>query len=446
MKIQKIQTVFNTTKRLINAKLKSSKNTSKTVLPIVSTPVLACLLQNESEAKKSLVEDSINGRAILPNRRDNINFISELEKKRVISPQKPWDAPALNNGIATDSYYNAKVEEIKKSTLLSDYDKESQLKEFARLNNRTYDPNFKGMDNFNTDFDTELSSIDSELATLDAEHARLAAGSVSAQEAIESGLLDEVGVSDFLSEITDHPGIVVATGVAAELLPGTKFLKPAKDFLEGDYAKAGIGAATRLGEMALGPLKLLWAGGTGLLGGVMSMFHPEDKELGFWKCFKYASESWAKGRENLENIFIDRETSGEKKSRLKREAKEKYDKKIREVEVKKEQLKRKQFEMQEQVRELEKQRKHEEFALKQTEKVSRPLGFFEQQRIKNQKRQRLSNLRQQFKKIIADYQALCPHPQIQRYRNWEQWDYPKLNESYKELRQYVNKLKCKKKK
>lgn len=41
----------------------------------------------------------------------------------------------------------------------------------------------------------------------------------------------------------DNP---VLEGVAAELLPGTKFLKPGKDLIDGDYEKATVGTLTRL--------------------------------------------------------------------------------------------------------------------------------------------------------------------------------------------------------
>ena len=38
-----------------------------------------------------------------------------------------------------------------------------------------------------------------------------------------------------VADMLDNP---VLEGVAAELLPGTKFLKPGKDLIDGDYGKA----------------------------------------------------------------------------------------------------------------------------------------------------------------------------------------------------------------
>ena len=63
----------------------------------------------------------------------------------------------------------------------------------------------------------------------------------------EDGLLYLLQVQDFPegAEITEQLGHVadmldnpVLEGVAAELLPGTKFLKPGKDLIDGDYGKA----------------------------------------------------------------------------------------------------------------------------------------------------------------------------------------------------------------
>lgn len=326
MKLQSIS--FNRISKVLSTKKAKAK------MPIVATPIVAYYI----------------GKSQDDNAQEIINFfkMKHLEIPNYVKPH-----PHTKTGISIQD----------KGKFQKELDKAFDRGEISEQEHSKYSSKlvFTGK-NSEVDFDTELTSIDSELATLDSEHARLASDSVSAQEAIESGLLDEVGVSDILDQITDHPGVAVATGVAAELLPGTRFLKPAKDFLDGDFAKAGIGAATRLGEMALGPLKLLWAGGTGLIGGVMGMFHPEDEELGFWKCFKYASMSWAKGRDNIENIFIDRETSGEKKTRLKREAKEKFAEEMRKVEAKKDELKekRQQLELQEQARRIEAQRRQEE--------------------------------------------------------------------------------------
>lgn len=316
----------NCTKSLKNTlqKLKPKKET----LPIVSEPILLYMQTKKEAIAKKIAKEA-----------DNVSdkhFTKEVEKS---------------------------TKALKDAGVKGDYTKYiDQTTGRLNLQGQNKCPNFKGLDDHNPDLEAQLSALEHELAGLDAEHAQIVSDSASAQNAIESGLIDELGLDEILNHISDHPGVAVATGVAAELLPGTRFLKPVKDLFSGDVEKAIAGGATRLGEIALGPLKLLWAGGTGLIGGVMGLFRPDDEELGFWKCFKYASESWAKGRDNLENVILGRETSGEKKKRLKKEAKDRFDSKLRRVEEEKEKIRKQklQLETQEKERKLEQLRRLEE--------------------------------------------------------------------------------------
>ena len=49
---------------------------------------------------------------------------------------------------------------------------------------------------------------------------------------------DSADITEQLGHVADMLDNPVLEGVAAELLPGTKFLKPGKDLIDGDYEKA----------------------------------------------------------------------------------------------------------------------------------------------------------------------------------------------------------------
>lgn len=142
MKVQMIQNAFNPVRKISKSRINITNKFSKSKLPVVETPILLYLLRNEKDEKSSLIKETLENKYVLPQRSDNLNFVSQLERDNIISPQKPWESPAFNNGVATDSYYNSRVNEIKNSTLLSPSEKDAKLREFANLNNRTYTPSF----------------------------------------------------------------------------------------------------------------------------------------------------------------------------------------------------------------------------------------------------------------------------------------------------------------
>ena len=103
----------------------------------------------------------------------------------------------------------------------------------------------------------------------------------------------------------DNP---ILEGVAAELLPGTKFFKPGKDLIDGDSEKATVGALTRVGEFAVAPVKLSWAAFGAMAGGISWLAGNRGEGVGLIGGFKKASHMWANGRNKLENTIIERET------------------------------------------------------------------------------------------------------------------------------------------
>ena len=114
-------------------------------------------------------------------------------------------------------------------------------------------------------------------------------------------------VSEQLAEVADMLDNPVLTGVVAELLPGTKFFKPAKDLFDGDFGKAAIGTASRAGEILVSPVKLGWAAFGALSGTVSWLAGNRGEGTGFFGGAKRASLMWANGRNKLENTILDRE-------------------------------------------------------------------------------------------------------------------------------------------
>lgn len=114
-------------------------------------------------------------------------------------------------------------------------------------------------------------------------------------------------ISASLAEVADMLDNPILTGVAAELLPGTKFLKPAKDLFDGDFEKAAVGTATRAGEILVSPFKLGWAAFGAFSGTVSWLAGNRGEGTGFFGGAKRASLMWAKQRNKAENAVLGRE-------------------------------------------------------------------------------------------------------------------------------------------
>ncbi len=115
-----------------------------------------------------------------------------------------------------------------------------------------------------------------------------------------------VGALGDITHLTDHLDNPILQGTLAEVLPGTKFLKPGKDLLDGKIDKAVIGTGTRLTEMAIAPVKLGWAALGSLAGGVSKyVLGNKGKGTGFVGGFTSASKMWGKGREAVEDFILD---------------------------------------------------------------------------------------------------------------------------------------------
>ena len=288
--------IFNNKTKTNNTLKKASDN--KAIIPFVAMPLVAYVLRNENDAKKSILNDALNNRYILPREKTNMKVISELEEKKIIEVQKPWQAPRFNDGVLTKTGYEDVTTQIKNSNL-SEIEKEQYLKQLKIANYRTFGhvPQ-EHLDNF--------YSSDSGFATIEPDHHDMGFGQISAGFG-ELQFPEGAEITEQLGHVADMLDNPVLEGVAAELLPGTKFLKPGKDLIDGDYEKATVGTLTRLGEFAIAPVKLGWAGFGALAGGISWLAGNRGEGVGLVGGFKKASHMWANGRNKLENTIIERE-------------------------------------------------------------------------------------------------------------------------------------------
>jgi len=113
------------------------------------------------------------------------------------------------------------------------------------------------------------------------------------------------GALDGITNLTDHLDNPILQGTLAEVLPGTKFLKPGKDLIDGKIEKAVVGTSTRLTEIVIAPVKLAWAGLGGIAGSISRLAGNKGKGTGFFGGVNAASRMWGKGREVVEDFILD---------------------------------------------------------------------------------------------------------------------------------------------
>jgi len=123
-------------------------------------------------------------------------------------------------------------------------------------------------------------------------------------------------ISDTTGILDDTDDLPVIGAVAAELLPGTRFLKPMKDLADGDTKKAAVGTATRIGEIFLAPLKLGYAAMVGICSEAYKLAGIDEDYTGFVNGVKLASKNWAETRDEIEDTILGRETKSQKEERI----------------------------------------------------------------------------------------------------------------------------------
>ena len=121
---------------------------------------------------------------------------------------------------------------------------DSEGKEICQNNNVTsftgkpddpqpYEPDIPDYSDIHSDIPTSGGGF----STIEPDQHAMGFGQISAGFD-ELELLDSADITEQLGHVADMLDNPVLEGVAAELLPRTKFLKPGKDLIDGDYEKA----------------------------------------------------------------------------------------------------------------------------------------------------------------------------------------------------------------
>ncbi len=114
-------------------------------------------------------------------------------------------------------------------------------------------------------------------------------------------------VLEKFSDVAEKLNNPILQGTLAEILPGTKFIKPVIDLTNGKVDKALVGAGTRALEILIAPVKLAWAGFGGIAGTISRLAGNKGKGTGFFGGVNAASKMWAKARDTAEDFVIDAE-------------------------------------------------------------------------------------------------------------------------------------------
>ena len=267
------------------------KNINKLVkmetLPIVTVPLIAYYETKTSKNKliKKVTNEAITQSTNTPVT-DRVKKNIEALKKAGVPENK------CLKYIQSDGYMNEegkKICQANSSTNFTGAPKDTQ-------------PYDHDMQDYN-DVHSDISTSDGGFATLEPENSM----EIGQMDSNLGELSESAGITEQMDQVLDVIDNPLLEGVAAELLPGTKFLKPGKDLIDGDYEKAAVGAATRLGEIAAAPVKLGWAAFGALAGTASWLAGNRGEGVGLWGGMKQASKMWAKQRNGIENAIINRE-------------------------------------------------------------------------------------------------------------------------------------------
>lgn len=160
-------------KVLLNKVMQILKPSEKE-LPVVSSAMVLFFmgLQKEEEFKKELIERTLKNEYISPNISNIAKVLTELENKRIIKPEYPYDPPRFHNGILTEGAYRDIIEKVKgaPSYLLNDMQKRDIINSLAKSNYHSEDiiysdVSFGGINN-DSDID-EISGLDDVGADID---------------------------------------------------------------------------------------------------------------------------------------------------------------------------------------------------------------------------------------------------------------------------------------
>lgn len=117
---------------------------NKNLLPISKSPILCYMLRNENEVREGFSKSIINNEYVAPELKNNLSILSELERKKIIQPQQPYEPPRFVDNYLTDGAYNDIVQKVKGSSILTSYQKDLYLNKLAVNNYKQNSTSFKG--------------------------------------------------------------------------------------------------------------------------------------------------------------------------------------------------------------------------------------------------------------------------------------------------------------
>lgn len=210
MKVFALNVLKKPTNTILRSPLKKAVNI-KTKLPIVKTPLVSYLIQREDEFMNQIASKLENNQYVISENKITFDIINELESKRIILPEKPWDPPRFVSGALTDSAYNEIVGKISSSRLLTDYQKQQYIQKLATNNYKSL--SFKGsedmvensiLENPEQDLTSPFESVDT--ANSDIFNSDFSKDLISGMEDILPDLTDDSdtilgGISDLFDSL-----------------------------------------------------------------------------------------------------------------------------------------------------------------------------------------------------------------------------------------------------
>lgn len=295
--------------KIFKNKIKANKTKNAIMaLPIISTPLVAyySVKENKNIRNNSIQEEKTKCKELHSSNHpitDNTKYNTKALENAGYNKSEIEQHLDKNGNIA--DYKTKQVLRSKKIPFKGDSD-DLDVQSASVGGNYTGDLPQSELDvpNYN-DVHSEIHSSGG-FATMEPDNHGMGFGQISAGFG-ELQFPEGAEITEQLEHVVDMLDNPVLEGVAAELLPGTKFLKPGKDLIDGDYEKATVGTLTRLGEIAIAPVKLGWAGFGALAGGISWLAGNRGEGVGLVGGFKKASHMWANGRNKLENTIIERE-------------------------------------------------------------------------------------------------------------------------------------------
>ena len=387
-----------------NFQISSNRKVLKKTLPFVAVPMVAYMLRTQKDTIEYMGEQL--SKNFSPDRKmvNNLKLLEELEKKDIIEHERPWDPPRFNDNKLTDNVYEGIVAKIKASNKLNSVDKQHYLKALARANEKSDATAFKGSEDIISDSD-DLTDT----GTDDADN--IISEISDSSDAAEIQELDKT--IETINHAIENPYLL---GVAAEMIPIARFIKPGVDLINGDTEKAFAGAISRGIDLAISPLKLFLASSKALCDGALGLM-TGDEDFGLVKGFKNFYKDWAEARDDIENEFLGRDTKEQKIAKLRKLKQEKLEERQRLIDKKRKE------------KELESNRQQYKLLSDSYNSTSKTYYDYGTERQ-----------RERFRELLNLLRGLSPDSNLSQFENYYKWNARKLEANAQLLQSKISKI------